>query len=150
MTAVYEGPVPEDEVALAREALPVVKKYLAEPTKDAVVIAVEGDPDGRVQRLPRKALELLGSILANLAAGRPVQIIPGHAELTTQQAAEILNVSRPFLIGLLTAGEINYRMVGTHRRVTAESLLQYMREDDARRRSSADELTRLSEEMGTL
>jgi excisionase family DNA binding protein len=56
----------------------------------------------------------------------------------------MLNVSRPFLIGLLDAGEIEYRIVGTHRRITASSLLQYKRKDDQRRREAADELTQLT------
>lgn len=71
-------------------------------------------------------------------------------ELTTQQAAELLNVSRPFLIGLLDAGEIDYRKVGKHRRIKAQSLMAYMARDDQERRQAADELTRLNQEMGLL
>ncbi|MEV5537265.1 helix-turn-helix domain-containing protein [Saccharopolyspora shandongensis] len=60
----------------------------------------------------------------------------------------MLNVSRPYLIGLLEAGEIEHRKVGTHRRVKVESLLEYMRRDDQRRREAADELTDLTQELG--
>ncbi len=60
----------------------------------------------------------------------------------------MLNVSRPYLIGLLDAGEIEYRKVGTHRRVRAASLLDYQRRDDQRRREAADELAALTQEMG--
>jgi excisionase family DNA binding protein len=80
-----------------------------------------------------------------MAAGRAVSIVPENAELTTQQAADMLNVSRPFLIGLLDAGEIDYRKVDTHRRIKAQSLLRYQREDDQRRRDAADELTALAD-----
>jgi len=59
-------------------------------------------------------------------------------------------VSRPYLIGLLDRGEIEYRKVGSHRRIKAESLLRYMREDDRKRRAAADELTALSEDMDLL
>lgn len=72
------------------------------------------------------------------------------AELTTQQAADLLNVSRPFLIGLLDAAQIGYRLVGRHRRIRAESLLKYIRIDDQRRCRAADELTALNQEMGLL
>ncbi|MGH3489613.1 MAG: helix-turn-helix domain-containing protein [Actinopolymorphaceae bacterium] len=67
--------------------------------------------------MPRAAVRLLARILAHMAAGRGVSVIPVHAELTTQQAADMLNVSRPFLIGHLEAGEIDYTKVGSHRRV---------------------------------
>jgi len=93
---------------------------------------------------------LLARILAHMAAGQGVSVVPADAELTTQQAADLLNVSRPFLIGLLDAGEIEYRKVGKHRRVRADSLLDYKRKDDQRRREAADELTALGQDMGLL
>jgi len=70
-----------------------------------------------------------------------------RAELTTQQAADKMNVSRPFLVRLLQAGNIEYRPVGTYRRIKAASLLDYMRRDADRRRA-ADELTALTQDMG--
>jgi len=72
------------------------------------------------------------------------------AELTTQQAADLLNVSRQFLIGLLDAGEIEYRVAGAHRWVRADAVLDYRRRDDRRRRQVADELTVLNQEMDLL
>ena len=75
-------------------------------------------------------------------------IVPDSAELTTQQAADFLNVSRPYLIGLLEADEIPYRKVGTHRRIRFEDLREYRRRDDLKRRRAADGLTQLSEELG--
>lgn len=67
-----------------------------------------------------------------------------HAELTTRQAADLLNVSHPFLIGLLEAGEIDYRTAGSHCRVLASSLMDYKKNDDAQRRAVADELSALT------
>ena len=93
-------------------------------------------------------MELLARVLAHMAAGQAVSVVPAHAELTTQQAANLLNVSRPFLIGLLDSGLIGYRKVGKHRRVRADSLLDYKRNDDQDRREAADELTELNREMG--
>ncbi|WP_344969489.1 helix-turn-helix domain-containing protein [Streptosporangium fragile] len=77
--------------------------------------------------LPREAVSLLAYVLTQVAEGRGVSVVPSHAELTTQQAADLLNVSRPHLIGLLESGAIPYRMVGRHRRVAAEDLLAYRR-----------------------
>ena len=91
---------------------------------------------------------MFAQILALLASGQGVQIIPDSAELTTQQAADFLNVSRPYLIGLLEADAIPYRKVGTHRRIRFEDLREYRRRDDLKRRQAADDLTQLSEELG--
>lgn len=73
---------------------------------------------------------------------------PSHAELTTQQAAEILNVSRRYLIKLLECEAIEYRKVGKHRRIPLKALLAFKREDDRKRRRAADELSSLTQEMG--
>lgn len=136
----------QTDITAATAALPHVREYLQRHKQPAVQLIV--DDDGEQLVLPRGAVELLARVLAHMAAGQGVSVVPAHAELTTQQAAELLNVSRPHLVGLLESGEINYRMVGTHRRVKAESLLDYLRRDDQRRRAAADELTQLSQEMG--
>jgi excisionase family DNA binding protein len=136
------------DVTTAVEALPHVRDYLARhPGQERVRLVVD-ETDGETLVVPRGAVELLARVLAHMAAGRGVSVVPSHAELTTQQAADMLNVSRPFLIGLLDAGEIDYRKVGKHRRVRAASLLDYMRRDDHRRREAADELSALTQEIG--
>jgi excisionase family DNA binding protein len=133
----------------AARALRPVKRSLAHsPRADRFRFRIE---DGNADlELPREAVELLATVLSHMAAGRAVSIVPEHAELTTQQAADMLNVSRPFLIGLLEAGEIDYRKVGTHRRIKAQSLLEYQRQDDQKRRAAADELAVLNQEMGLI
>ncbi|MFF5721657.1 helix-turn-helix domain-containing protein [Streptomyces buecherae] len=143
--------LPDDKQETANHALARVRNYLVEH-QDAsqIQVSVRDGGDREPLVLPREAVELLASLLAHLGAGRAVSIVPSDAELTTQQAADMLHVSRPFLIGLLDAGEIEYRTVGTHRRITASSLLEYQREDDRRRRLAADELTKLGQEMGMI
>lgn len=98
--------------------------------------------------VPRSALAALAQVLDSFAHGEGVTVVPAQAELTTQQAADTLHVSRPFLIRLLEAGQIDYRTVGTHRRVKAASLIRYLWEDDARRQATADALAAETRELG--
>ena len=98
--------------------------------------------------VPRLAAVMLAQILGLLASGQGVTVTPSNAMLTTQQAADFLNVSRPYLIKLLEAGEIPFEMVGTHRRVAFGELMEYKRRDDQERRRAADELTELGQELG--
>lgn len=136
------------QIRAAASALPRVRRYLDEHHETLTPVPVVVEDDQEELLLPRSAVELLAGVLAHMAAGRGVSIVPDHAELTTQQAADMLNVSRPHLIGLLQADEIAYRKVGTHRRVRADSLLEYMRRDDQRRREAADELSAMTRELG--
>ena len=137
----------ESDVNTAIEALPHIKDYLASHPDGVIELVVVDEPRETLV-VPRGAVELLAQILAHMAVGQGVSVVPAHAELTTQQAAGLLNVSRPFLIGLLEAGEIEYRKVGKHRRIKVQSLMAYMALDDQKRREVADELTALNQEMG--
>ncbi|SEQ03921.1 helix-turn-helix domain-containing protein [Lentzea albida] len=138
----------DDDVVTASAALTRVKTYLHDHDEAGADVRVRAEGEDDVLVLPRAAVELFAQILAYMAAGHGVSVVPADAELTTQQAADMLNVSRPYLIGLLEADEIEYRKVGKHRRIKAASLVQYMRNDDQRRRRAADELSALTQEMG--
>jgi excisionase family DNA binding protein len=144
------SPVEPDEqaIAVATEALPKVQEYLRTHLDGPAVVRVVGEAADEELVVPRGAVELLARILAHMANGHGVSVVPDHAELTTQQAADLLNVSRPYLIGLLESGEIEFRRVGTHRRVLAGSVLAYRLRDDQRRRAAAEELTQLTQDMG--
>jgi excisionase family DNA binding protein len=134
----------------ADRALRRVKDALACTGSDeAITIEVRGEHGGdEVLVLPRPTVLMFADILAALSRGKGVQIVPLSAELTTQQAADMLNVSRPYLIGLLERGEIPHRLVGRHRRIKYADLAAYMDAEDVRQRAALAELTALDQELG--
>ena len=97
--------------------------------------------------IPSSAFRLLTDVLSQMALGNAVTLMPVHAELTTQQAADILNVSRPFLIGLIDDGKIPCRKVGTHRRIRFDDLMVYRQKIDQQRMQALEELAREAQEL---
>jgi excisionase family DNA binding protein len=97
-------------------------------------------PDGKGQRLPESLYAFLAQLIADLQAGKSVSIVQSEATLTTVEAANMLGVSRQFLVKLLDAGQIPHHKVGTHRRIYVRDLLNYKAERDGRRRKALDDL----------
>ena len=102
--------------------------------------------DGNDLILPRQALALLRDLLVEMAHGNAVTIVPTHAELTTQEAANILNVSRPHLVKLLEDGAIPFSKTGTHRRIRYQDLMSYRDHRDQESRDALGELTAEAQE----
>jgi excisionase family DNA binding protein len=136
------------DTEVAGRAARRISDYLSShPGEDLIEALGEvGAEDALV--IPRPTVVMLAQVLSLLESGHGVQIIPKDAELTTQQAADVLNVSRPYLIGLLESRQIPFRKVGRHRRITFEALMEYKRQDDLKRRAAADDLADLSQELG--
>lgn len=140
---VFEPVMPaENEVAQAQEASRALTKA------PEAQFSIEDVAHRMHVVMPRAAVQLLHGILREMAQGHAVMMIPVHAELTTQQAADLLNVSRPYLISLLESGAIPFRKVGTRRRVMLEHLMTYKKTEDAKRMEALNELTRQAQELG--
>ncbi len=117
-------------------------------SKTPLRLRVVDAPDDETVVLPASAVKMLVGILDEMGRGNTVTVIPVHAELTTQEAAEMLSISRPSVIQLLDEGKIEYRKVGTHRRVRFESLIAYKRRAHAERLAALNELAAYDQEIG--
>lgn len=141
------APTPADAL-LAQESSRRLSKILGARGENVRLrVQPEKGPEETVA-IPLAAVRLLADILTEMAKGNAVTLIPVHAELTTQQAADLLNVSRPYLIDLLEKGAIPHRKVGKHRRVLFHDLMAYKRKEDEARLKALDELAALDQELG--
>ena len=145
MTTHLEHPIQPstDDIELAAEA----SRHLARVKHQEAALRVQVD-DGEMLRLPKAVNELLYHLLSEMAKGHAVTLAPLHAELTTQEAADYLNVSRPFLIKLLEQGKIAFHLVGTHRRVRFGDLEAFRKASEDERTAAMDELAAQAQELG--
>jgi excisionase family DNA binding protein len=134
-----------EDTALAREAL---KSLIASTQSNPFKLQFQTKrASSESVTLPLSAVKLLMVILREMAAGDAVSLVPIRNEVTTQKAAEILNVSRPFLISLLEKHEIPARLVGSHRRIPLSPLLEYKRKTAAIREEALDQLAAEAQEL---
>ncbi|MEJ7638784.1 MAG: helix-turn-helix domain-containing protein [Singulisphaera sp.] len=112
-----------------------------------LIVHIPGRPESQPLEIPAAVLRLLGSILSEMARGNAVTLTPIHAELTTKQAADLLNVSRPYLCKLLDGNEIPHRKVGRHRRVKFVDLMDYKKRTDEARSQTLEELVSQAQEL---
>jgi excisionase family DNA binding protein len=138
--------------AMVQRLRPTLAKLAARkagrpPAAPVRLLVKEADGQERDFELPFSILSLFHRILSETAAGNAVVVYPVHAELSTQEAADLLGVSRPFLIGLTDRGEIPCRKVGKHRRILFEDLMNYKRTTDEKRARVLDELVAEAQEL---
>ena len=138
------APPTEREAELARDSSRLLAACIGRgPTARLRVIDAEGDIE-----VPVSALRMLVDILANMAEGNAVSIVPVHAQLTTQQAADFLGVSRPYLVGLVEKGELPHEKVGTHRRIYFRDLLAYRKRRMGKSKAALDALATQAQKLG--
>jgi excisionase family DNA binding protein len=136
----------EAEQEVARESSRQLASAL-EAAKDFRLQVTTGKRTSEALVIPPAAVRLLFHILTEMARGNAVTLVPIHAELSTQQGAELLSVSRPFLVKLLDAGEIPCRKVGSHRRVLFQDLMAYKKRVDADRSKVLEELAAQAQDL---
>src|SRR5947209_5493012 len=144
------GPVTptEREAQLAEESSRILSSYLRDTEVLTIRVIPESGRQEEAVTIPAVAFRLLVNILTQMAHGNAVTLIPVHPELTTQEAADLLNVSRRFLVKLMEKGEIPYRKVGTRRRVLYKDIAEYKRRIDERRQATLGELAVQAQELG--
>lgn len=142
--------VDEQAAKQAARAAAQLSEYLGAHPNPMTTIHLVGDESHEFTEVvvPSVAFRLLVDILDELGNGSAVTVAPVSAELTTQQAANLLNVSRPYLIKLLDERTIPYRRVGNRRKVLFVDLMEYQRHDEALRRGIADELAAEAQNIG--
>lgn len=137
-----------EEIALARESGRALSAHLQTRSSTQQIDILDDKGTTHSVRLPVSALRLLVDVLAEIGEGNAVSIIPVHAELTTQEAADVLNVSRPHLVQLLERGDIPFHKTGTHRRVRYQDVMAYKTRIDAERRKALDALAEQAQALG--
>lgn len=128
MSAALDRLESKEEVELAKAAQRCIVSALDHSHALNIAIVEDGIEkldDSPLLRLPPRVLRLIADLLGALAQGKAVTIMPKELDVTTQEAARFLNVSRPYVIGLLEANKMPYHKVGTHRRIRFEDLVRY-------------------------
>lgn len=134
------------EAALAEKSSRILSAYI-KTTKTPTLHFVGNKKETQKIMLPPLALQLLVDILGQMGQGNAISLIPIHAELTTQEAANLLNVSRPYLITLLEEGKIPYRKVGTKRRILAKDVIRYKVAINKKRYKALEKLAAIGQEL---
>jgi excisionase family DNA binding protein len=139
------------ETEMAKESSHLLAPFLKKKRKQPLRIRIQSGDAAESEAtvsIPASVFRLLNDVLAQFAQGNAVTLVPNHVELTTQQAADLLNVSRPYLVELLENDAIPYRKVGTHRRVLFKDVIDYKNNIDRLRLQALDELAAQAQELG--
>ena len=131
---------------LAEQSGRILATQIKSTQNPSIQILIEGQTQESVT-LPATALRLLVDILAQMAEGNAISLIPVSTELTTQEAADLLNVSRPYMVSLVESGEIPHRKVGSHRRILAKDIMIYKTKIDEARLKALSELSEQAQKL---
>lgn len=147
MDAVVQKPSKSDQ-RIARQSLSSLERIDSKIYKNRKSVAIEVTDDEVTHvEIPVSAFRFLKLILNNMARGKAISLVPEESELSTQQAADLLNVSRPHIVKLLEEGKIPYSKVGSHRRIRLEDLQEYARSMKTDRSEALDKLAKEAQEL---
>lgn len=138
----------EREVEAAVQGRRVLAAYVGTQRETQCIQIFDEHHQAHQVELPTSALRLLMDVLTELADGNAVQVVPIHAELTTQEAADLLNVSRPHVVRLMEEGALPFHRAGKHRRVRFADLMQFKADRDNSSEQAMKELARQAQELG--
>lgn len=136
------------EIDAALQAQRTLAPFLGTQRDTQRIEVYDAQNNAHALELPTSALRLLVEILGEMAAGNSLRVVPIHAELTTQEAADLLCVSRPHLVKLLEEGALPHHKAGRHRRVFFSDLMAYKQQRAETSRQALNELANLSAELG--
>ncbi len=143
----YPAYIPsDDDTKLSQESSRILTTYLSPNVHQIEFVAADGNKHQAT--IPAAAYRLLVDALTQMAQGNAVSLVPIHAELTTQEAADLLNVSRPYLIKQIELGKIPHHKVGKHRRIHFNDLIVYQAQIDLATERGLDEMVTISQELG--
>lgn len=147
MEAVQERTTKEDQ-RIAKSSISKLRESSRKVKRgNRTFVKIKIQEKGDFLRIPKKALYLLYDILSNMAEGRSITLIPSDMEVSTQQAADMLNVSRPHLVKLLEKGEISFKKVGSHRRIELKNIVAYEKKLKENRVEKLDFLAKQAQDL---
>jgi excisionase family DNA binding protein len=149
MTQQILDPASEAEAEMAGAARACLVAALDHSKAEVIKVTIEiNGGKAPVLHLPPRALRFFADVLRQMAKREPMLLVPQKLELTTQEAAAFLNVSRPFVIKEIEAQRLTCRLVNRHRRIEFEELLRYQNDQKQRSEEALKKLSKLSQEMG--
>lgn len=151
MTEKILDPASEAEAEMAGAATACLVAALDHSKADTIKVTIEVEEGGGeppVLHVPPRALRFFADVLRQMAKREPMMLVPQKTELTTQQAAAFLNVSRPFVIKEIEAGRLQCRLVNRHRRIEFEELIRYQAQQKQRSEEALTRLSKLSQDLG--
>jgi excisionase family DNA binding protein len=136
----------KEEQRVAKRSIMLLRKASTRLSKKrSSIVRIKLQEEAEFLEIPPKALSLLHDIVSLMADGKSITLIPSDSEVSTQEAAELLNVSRPHIVKLLERGEIPYKKVGSHRRILLKDLMRYDDKVKKKRAKQLDFLTKQSQ-----